>query len=138
MTEQVNHPEHYNALGASCSECGHNIECIDVIANMDLPIGTAVKYLWRAGYKPEEGKEPIDKEIEDLEKAIWYIEYRIKQLKKKKASYILREIANTVERVSGAWKSISSGQHQTQNEISPLSPEEVIHQIKTTPTLSNY
>ena len=44
-------------------------------------IGNAIKYLWRAGLKQDADKTERDKEIEDLEKAVWYINDRIKQLK---------------------------------------------------------
>jgi hypothetical protein len=37
-------------------------------------VANALKYLWRAGLKPEMGKADVDKEIEDLRKALWYIE----------------------------------------------------------------
>lgn len=43
-------------------------KCIDVIEHFCLNLGTAVKYLWRAGLKPN---EPFER---DLEKALWYIE----------------------------------------------------------------
>lgn len=64
--EQVNHPRHYNARP-------DGLECIDVIRHYVFNIGCAIKYLWRAGLKPEPGKMCAEKEIEDLEKAIWYI-----------------------------------------------------------------
>lgn len=64
--EQVNHPSHY---------CQHpsGIECISVIRNYVCDIANALKYLWRAGLKEEMGKDDIEKEIEDLRKALWYI-----------------------------------------------------------------
>jgi hypothetical protein len=65
--EQVNHPSHYNQHPAG-------IECIDVIRHYPCDIANALKYLWRAGLKAEMGKEDADKEIEDLKKALWYIE----------------------------------------------------------------
>lgn len=70
--EQVNHPKHYNRHPAG-------IECIDIIRHYTCDIANAIKYLWRAGLKPEMGKEDAEKEIEDLKKALWYIEdYRVK------------------------------------------------------------
>ena len=57
----VNHPSHYNQHPAG-------IECIDIIEPMSLNIGNAIKYLWRAGLKPDAIHD------EDLQKAIWYIE----------------------------------------------------------------
>lgn len=75
--ENVNHPQHY---------CSHpsNIECIEIIRHYCFSIGSAIKYLWRAGLKKEEGMSDIDKEIEDLSKAVWYINDRILELEKKK------------------------------------------------------
>lgn len=78
MAETVNHPPHYNSLPAICSKCSHPIEAIDVVRHMDFNIGNAMKYLWRAGWK--------ENTIEDLRKAIWYIEDEIKQLEREKAS----------------------------------------------------
>lgn len=57
----VNHPRHYNLHPAG-------IECIDVIEAMSFNIGSAIKYLWRAGLKPTEAVE------KDLDKAIWYVQ----------------------------------------------------------------
>lgn len=63
--DMVNHPPHYTAHPAG-------IECIDVIEHLPFLRGTAIKYLWCAGQKGGEGKT-----IEDLRKAIWYIEREI-------------------------------------------------------------
>ena len=65
--EHVNHPKHYNQHPAG-------IECIDIIRHYTCDIANAIKYLWRAGLKPEMGKEDAEKEIKDLKKALWYIE----------------------------------------------------------------
>lgn len=66
--DPVNHPSHYNK---------GNIEVADFIADQKLNFdrGNAVKYICRAGSKDPE------KEIQDLEKAIWYINHEIKMLK---------------------------------------------------------
>jgi len=64
----VDHPAHYNQHPAG-------IECIEVIAPMVLPIGSAIKHLWRAGLKPG-----VD-DVQDVEKAIWYLQYHLEQLK---------------------------------------------------------
>ena len=88
--DQVNHPLHYNTnrplLIIDDTEIGGvkqyvGIECIDVVRNMPFWKGNAIKYLWRAGLKQEVGKSDVTKEIEDLEKAKWYIQDRINQLK---------------------------------------------------------
>lgn len=62
--DMVSHPPHYKSE-ITCGHCGQPIECIDVIEQMSLLRGTAMKYLWRAGKKANA--------IEDLYKAIWYI-----------------------------------------------------------------
>ena len=75
--EKVNHPKHYNSHPSG-------IECIEIARHYCFSIGNAFKYLWRAGLKKDNGLKDIDKEIEDLEKAIWYIKDRIKQLEEMK------------------------------------------------------
>ena len=65
--KNVNHPKHYNQHPAG-------IECISIIRNYTCDIANALKYLWRAGLKPEMGKDDVVKEVEDLKKALWYIE----------------------------------------------------------------
>lgn len=69
--EAVNHPNHYLA------NTGH--EVIDVIQawNMNFNKGNAIKYIARSGKK-----DPA-KTIEDLEKAIFYLNYEINSLKQK-------------------------------------------------------
>ena len=71
MSDMVNHPEHYTDGG---------IETIDFIEAKKLPyhLGNAVKYVSRAGKKNPE------KTIEDLQKAIWYINRYISLLEGKK------------------------------------------------------
>lgn len=73
--DNVNHPKHYTSHPSG-------IECIDVTRHYCFSVGNAIKYLWRAGLKVDEGRDSVEKEIEDLNKAIWYIKDRIKQLKK--------------------------------------------------------
>lgn len=72
--DMVNHPPHYTSHPSG-------IECITITRHYCFSVGNAIKYLWRAGLKKDMGLEDIQKEIEDLEKAIWYIKDRIKQLK---------------------------------------------------------
>ena len=78
MEEQVNHPSHYN----------QGIEPIDIIESWDLnfSLGNAIKYILRSPYK--------GKQIEDLEKARWYIDREIERLKKERDRDILQEIKN--------------------------------------------
>ena len=79
-TDNVNHPSHYNSHPSG-------IECIDIARHHNFNIGNTIKYLWRAGLKSEEGMEDTYKQVEDLNKAIWYIKDEIKRItefKKKK------------------------------------------------------
>ncbi len=78
MSEQVNHPSHYQG----------KIEVIEFLEDqfMNRPHEwNAVKYLSRAG------KKNPDKEIEDLEKAIWYIRRKIELLSAEKFGQIPRK-----------------------------------------------
>lgn len=69
MKETINHPEYYRE---------GTYEAINVIEawNLGFSLGNVVKYLSRAGKKDPE------REIEDLEKAKWYLERHIQNLKK--------------------------------------------------------
>ena len=65
--DPVDHPSHYTY---------GNIETIDFIEdkNLNFNRGNAIKYIVRAGHKNDE--------IQDLEKAVWYINHEIQRLKK--------------------------------------------------------
>ena len=73
--DRVNHPPHYTWLKDLCG-----IEVIDITRHMDFCLGNAVKYILRAGHKSEEGMNSREKEIEDLKKAIFYLNDKIKML----------------------------------------------------------
>lgn len=79
MNDKVNHPSHYNWLKEKCG-----IEVIDITRHLDFDTGNAVKYLLRAGYKEEEGYSIEEKTIEDLKKAVFYINDRIKYIENDK------------------------------------------------------
>ena len=68
-SEIINHPVHYNSLPAICLECSASIECIDVVRHMSFNLGNAIKYIWRCDLKQSS--------IDDLKKAIWYLEDEI-------------------------------------------------------------
>ncbi|MBK7823180.1 MAG: DUF3310 domain-containing protein [Tessaracoccus sp.] len=74
-TEAVNHPNHYG--GAD-----NPYEVIKVLAAWELEgdaiLWNVIKYVARAGKK-----DPA-KHVEDLEKALFYLDYRIKTLRNKK------------------------------------------------------
>ena len=61
--DNVNHPRHYEPLFFM-----REPECIDFTELMSFNRGNAFKYVWRSGLKGD-----IEKEIEDLKKASWYL-----------------------------------------------------------------
>lgn len=64
--EMINHPSHYT----------QGIEAIDYIEShrMDFNIGNVIKYVTRAKHKGTE--------LQDLKKALWYLDREIKRLEK--------------------------------------------------------
>ena len=68
MKESINHPEHYG--GDNTYEAIKVIEAWD----LDFSLGNTIKYISRAGKKDKA------KEIEDLKKALWYLDRKIKTL----------------------------------------------------------
>ena len=68
LREYVENPSHYNS---------GKIEVIDFIEDQKLGfcLGNVIKYVSRAG------KKDSSKTLEDLEKAKWYLEREIKNLK---------------------------------------------------------
>lgn len=69
LQNDVNHPIHYGG--------DTQYEAIKVINawNLGFETGNAVKYIARAG------KKDPSKYIQDLEKAVWYLQHKIKMLK---------------------------------------------------------
>ena len=69
VCDNVNHPSHYTS---------GKIEVIDFIEDKELGfhLGNAVKYISRAGRKNP------DKTVEDLRKAVWYINRQIERLER--------------------------------------------------------
>lgn len=70
--EHVNHPQHYG-------KDDNPYEVIKIIENLDMDfhLGNTFKYIARAG------KKDADKEIQDLEKALWYLKRKIDLIKNK-------------------------------------------------------
>lgn len=71
--DQINHPKHYTSDPSG-------IECIDITRHRNFNIGNAIKYLWRAGLKEDKDRKLIDKQVEDLNKAVWYLVDEIHRL----------------------------------------------------------
>ena len=64
MNDPVKHPAHYTAHPSG-------IEAIQITEHMSFCLGNAMKYIWRADLKADA--------IEDLQKAVWYINREIER-----------------------------------------------------------
>ena len=74
-TDNVNHPQHYTWIKELCG-----IEVIDITRHMNFCCGNALKYILRAGHKKDASLTDTEKQIEDLNKAIWYLKDEIKRI----------------------------------------------------------
>lgn len=72
-SDNVNHPSHYTSDPSG-------VECIQITRHRNFNVGNAIKYLWRAGLKRDADLSAREKEIEDLRKAIWYIQDEVERL----------------------------------------------------------
>ena len=70
--EYIDHPQHYGGED-------NPYEVIKVVESleMDFHLGNVFKYIARAG------KKETDKELQDLKKAMWYLDRKIQLLEKK-------------------------------------------------------
>jgi hypothetical protein len=66
MNDNVNNPKHYTSHPSG-------IDCIQITEHMGFCLGNAIKYVWRADLKEDA--------IEDLQKAVWYINREINRRK---------------------------------------------------------
>ena len=62
--DPVNKPKHYRSHPSG-------VECIQITEHMGFNLGNAMKYIWRADLK--------NNAIEDLEKAVWYLNREIQR-----------------------------------------------------------
>ena len=91
MNDNVNHPSHYT---------DGKIEVIDFIEdkNLNFHRGNAVKYRARAGKKNPE------KEVEDLEKAVWYTNREIQRISGQSKNSVLLEHLEALKKfINGEW-----------------------------------
>lgn len=84
INDPVSHPAHYTT---------GKIECIEYIEDKGLGfhLGNAVKYITRAG------KKSPGKKIEDLRKAMWYIDRYIQLEEKREREEIEEMVGNRTE-----------------------------------------
>lgn len=69
----VRNPSHYNSHPSG-------IECIEITEDMTFCLGNATKYIWRAGLKQSA--------VQDLQKAIWYIEREVNRRKREESKLL--------------------------------------------------
>jgi hypothetical protein len=65
--KNIDHPDHYTKHQSG-------VECIEIAQHFNFNKGSALKYIWRAGSKGDE--------IEDLRKAIKYLNFEIERINK--------------------------------------------------------
>lgn len=70
MSDPVTNPKHYTSHPSG-------IECITIVEHLNFNLGNAIKYIWRAGLKS-------DDPVQDLQKAVWYINREIQRISVKK------------------------------------------------------
>ena len=68
VSDNIN-PSHYKSHPSG-------IECIQITRHHNFNIGNVIKYVWRAGLKDG------NSDVQDLKKAMWYLEDEIKRLDK--------------------------------------------------------
>ena len=73
--DNINHPKHY-------TDTPFGLEVIDITEHYDFCLGNALKYILRAGKKEEKGQDINQKTIEDLGKAVWYLNREMQRQKK--------------------------------------------------------
>ena len=75
----ANSPKHYTAHPSG-------VECIQITRHMSFNLGNVVKYLWRSDLK--------NAPIQDLEKALWYLQDEIALRKRQAEDANVRSLLN--------------------------------------------
>jgi len=65
-TDNVDAPSHYTSHPSG-------VECIEIVKHMNFPLGSAMKYIWRAGLK-------TDNAAEDLRKARRFLDIELERI----------------------------------------------------------
>lgn len=73
LTNDPINPNHYKSHPSG-------IECIEISSGFDFLLGNVIKYVWRAGLKDS------DSYLQDLEKALWYLNKKVEYVKAEKHS----------------------------------------------------
>lgn len=72
VEREIQHQDYYKTKSG--------LECIEVAQEFNFNLGNAIKYIWRAGKKFENGLSTKEKAVEDLKKAKVYIDYEISRI----------------------------------------------------------
>tara|TARA_Y100000593_G_scaffold58479_1_gene108655 strand:+ start:950 stop:1294 length:345 start_codon:yes stop_codon:yes gene_type:complete len=103
----VNHPKHY-------TQHPSGIECIQITEHMGFSLGNAIKYIWRADLKNDA--------IEDLRKAVWYIEREIDKRIGPKREIVFNGPENwpkNEKRMNFIGQNGNNGEHYAESKDSP-------------------
>ena len=103
-TDPVNHPQHYLTHRSG-------IECIQITEHMSFCLGNAIKYIWRADSKGA----PIN----DLRKAIWYLEREITRRtdEANTAPLVTKSVSLPTEKIGNALAYAQAGDARRQYEM---------------------
>jgi hypothetical protein len=95
MVNLVDHPPHYNSHPSG-------VEAIEITEHLDFCSGNAIKYIWRAGEKNK------DKEIQDLRKAVWYLNRWISLVPAKPlVSFPRQDLVAQYIKFESSWKALA-------------------------------
>lgn len=106
--DNINHPKHY-------TNTPFGLEVIDITEHYNFCIGNALKYIMRAGLKCEKGMTQEEKRMEDLGKAVWYLNREI-QKQKKLSDKHAKELAKRRKRDQERRKAKQQAQIQAQTQ----------------------
>jgi hypothetical protein len=78
--DSVTNPKHYTSDLSG-------VECLQITRHRNFNVGNAIKYLWRAGLKDSSSLDITEVTIQDLRKAVFYINDEIKRLEEARHEY---------------------------------------------------
>lgn len=110
--DAVNHPSHYTQ---------YPVEVIELTRHMSFDRGNAVKYIARAGFKG--GPE---KELEDIDKAIWYLKDDREQVAKKLAAAKAEAAEREKPWTEGLWRGDKEASNTTGGSWERSDPTNVV------------
>ena len=102
-TDPINHPQHYIHPSG--------VECIQITEHMSFCLGNAIKYIWRADSKGA----PIN----DLRKAIWYLEREITRRtdEANTAPLVTKSVSSPTGKIGNALAYAQAGDARRQYEM---------------------